>query len=195
MTQRTREGRRRELLAAALRAIREHGADASMADIAAVAGITKPILYRHFGDRDGLIVAVADDFATELVARIDQALATGSSTEDRIRGALGAYVDFIADDVELYDYLAQRTAVGSDVYIAVVDRVAATIRRALEDLAEPGVPDGAVVTWAYGIAGMAHLAGAQWVRAGGRSRDDLVEQLVSLVLHGLPAPAASDDSP
>ncbi|MCB1004958.1 MAG: helix-turn-helix transcriptional regulator [Acidimicrobiales bacterium] len=45
------DARRAELADAAVRAIRTVGADASMADIAAEAGITKPVLYHHFGDK------------------------------------------------------------------------------------------------------------------------------------------------
>lgn len=47
------ERRRRELLEAAERIVLRDGPDASMNAIAAEAGITKPILYRHFGDKGG----------------------------------------------------------------------------------------------------------------------------------------------
>ena len=48
------EARRAELADAAVRAIRSIGADASMSDIAAEAGISKPVLYHHFGDKENL---------------------------------------------------------------------------------------------------------------------------------------------
>ena len=51
---------RRRLLQAAQRAIHRDGPQVSMDDIAAEAGITKPIVYRHFGDRRGLAVALRD---------------------------------------------------------------------------------------------------------------------------------------
>lgn len=46
------ERRRRELLEAADRVVLRDGPQASMNAIAAEAGITKPILYRHFGDKE-----------------------------------------------------------------------------------------------------------------------------------------------
>ena len=49
-----REQRREELLDAALGVIRREGRAASMEAMAAAARITKPILYRYFGDREGL---------------------------------------------------------------------------------------------------------------------------------------------
>jgi len=57
--QRSADRRRRELLEAADRVVLRDGPQASMNAIAAEAGITKPILYRHFGDKNGLYAALA----------------------------------------------------------------------------------------------------------------------------------------
>lgn len=57
--QRSADRRRRELLEAADRVVLRDGPQASMNAIAAEAGITKPILYRHFGDKGGLYAALA----------------------------------------------------------------------------------------------------------------------------------------
>ena len=59
-TEARRGEQRRRLLQAAQRAIHRDGPQASMDDIAAEAGITKPIVYRHFGDRRGLAIALRD---------------------------------------------------------------------------------------------------------------------------------------
>src|SRR5579863_4531477 len=77
---RRRPGRRDELSAAALEVIRHVGPTASMHEMAARAGITKPVLYRYFGDRDGLIASVAERFAQDLIARLKNSLA-GAPTE------------------------------------------------------------------------------------------------------------------
>src|SRR3954453_22878646 len=53
-----REARRAELVEAAVAAIDEHGPSASIADIAASAGVSKPVLYRYFSDKDDLYRAV-----------------------------------------------------------------------------------------------------------------------------------------
>lgn len=55
-----RTAQRQRLLQAAQRAIHRDGPQVSMDEIAAEAGITKPIVYRHFGDRRGLAVALRD---------------------------------------------------------------------------------------------------------------------------------------
>ena len=59
-TEARRTEQRQRLLQAAQRAIHRDGPQVSMDDIAAEAGITKPIVYRHFGDRRGLALALRD---------------------------------------------------------------------------------------------------------------------------------------
>src|SRR5262245_45100507 len=61
-----REARREVLLDAAIEVIRERGPDPSMEDIARRAGITKPVVYRYFGDRAGLYRAVAERYCARL---------------------------------------------------------------------------------------------------------------------------------
>ena len=63
-----REQRRRELVEDTLRAIRKHGAGVGMDEIAAQAGTSKTVIYRHFGDRAGLIAAAIGVEAQAAVA-------------------------------------------------------------------------------------------------------------------------------
>src|SRR5687768_17898518 len=72
-TSEERQARRDALMDAAVEAIREHGPNASMEDLAKSAGVTKPILYRHFGHRDGLTAALAtrsEEHTSELQSRL-----------------------------------------------------------------------------------------------------------------------------
>ena len=55
-----RAQRRRELVEAALRAIRRHGPGVGMDEISAEAGTSKTVVYRHFRDRTGLYAAVVE---------------------------------------------------------------------------------------------------------------------------------------
>src|SRR2546423_9774671 len=92
-----RQARRDELVDAALRSIRELGPDVSMEQIAAEAGVTKPILYRHFGDKDGLCEAVAQNVLGEMMAEMARTLT--------LTDPAGPHV--IARTLDLYFKLAQ----------------------------------------------------------------------------------------
>ena len=75
---RLRERRREELLDVADRVIQRHGTGVSMDEIASEAGITKPVLYRHFGDKDGLYEALTQRYVDELTAVLRPAAETAS---------------------------------------------------------------------------------------------------------------------
>ena len=178
--------RRTELLGAALEVIRRDGPSASMEAMAAEAGITKPILYRNFGDRDGLLAAVAYSFADQLVARLESALASTPDPRARLRAAIESYLDFIEEDLPLYTFFTQHTAVASPVMTGVVDRTAAPVARALgEGLRAFGADSGPAEHWAYGLVGMVHMAGMRWVANPTLPRERLVEYLESVVWEGL----------
>src|SRR5437763_7604163 len=53
-----REARREEFVEATIRAVARHGPEVGMDEIAAEAGVTKPVLYRHFTDKADLYLAV-----------------------------------------------------------------------------------------------------------------------------------------
>ena len=66
--------RRRELVEHALRAIRQFGPGVGMDEIAAQAGTSKTVIYRHFGDRAGLYRAVAQAVHTYILEDLTAAL-------------------------------------------------------------------------------------------------------------------------
>jgi AcrR family transcriptional regulator len=154
--------------------------------MAAEAGITKPILYRYFGDREGLITAVGDCFADQLVDRLETVLEFGESPGERARQAIDCYVAFIEEDPALYGFFAHHAALGGPAVRSVVDRVAASLARNLgEGLREAGVDSGPAETWAYGIVGMVHLAGARWAVHPTVPRHRLIEYLTELTRFGI----------
>jgi AcrR family transcriptional regulator len=181
-------GRREELLAAALQVIRRDGPDASMEEMAAAAGITKPVLYRYFGDRDGLIGAVADDFAEAIVEKLQEALSglEEAPPDVMLRAGIDAYVSFIEEDPYLYGFLTQQAPPDSAALVAVVDRVADPIAVLIAfRLEQAGLDPAPALTWAHGIVGMVHMAGARWARQPDMAREELVSHLVALVGYGL----------
>ncbi|HLM64229.1 MAG TPA: TetR/AcrR family transcriptional regulator [Acidimicrobiales bacterium] len=101
------EERRAELLDAAIRVIRRDGATVAMEAIAAECGISRPILYRHFGDVTGLYAAVSERFCGELSARLQRSGAQPGSGRALLHRQVAIYLAFVADDPQLYRFLVR----------------------------------------------------------------------------------------
>ncbi len=106
--QRSADRRRRELLEAADRVVLRDGPGASMNAIAAEAGITKPILYRHFGDKGGLYAALAKRHTDALLGALRAALDARGARE-RVEATLDTYLAAIEAHPQVYRFLMHPT--------------------------------------------------------------------------------------
>jgi AcrR family transcriptional regulator len=184
--------RREQLLDAADRAIRAHGADVSMAAIAAEAGVTKPILYRHFEDKGGLYRALAARQTDELLLGIRAALATPGDVRARTHATIDAYLAAIEKRPAVYRFVVGRAAAEEP---AVAGYVALFQRRLADELAavvrtDLGLPALRAQVWAHGIVGAVRAAGDWWLDEQSVSRSRLVKELVDLLFVGLSDGAA-----
>src|SRR5687768_4697048 len=109
-----RAERRRQLLDAAVDAIREIGPGITMEQLAKAGGITKPILYRHFGDRDGLIRAIAEQFSADLLTSVTAPLSADVDARALLRSTVDSYVSFIERETNLYRFMVQHPPERSD---------------------------------------------------------------------------------
>lgn len=198
MTARVRD-RRLQLLDAADRVVMRDGPDVSMNAIAAEAGITKPILYRHFGDKGGLFRALAERHTEDLLDRLRQALVTRGERRDRTRATLDAYLSAIEERPQVYRFLMQRASLEEP---DVRGEVASFLRRLSGELAagiriDLGLADDdrRALVWAHGIVGMAQNAGEWWLDQAGVGRADVVEQLTDLLWGALAQPSPARTSP
>jgi AcrR family transcriptional regulator len=103
--------RRAELLDAAIRVIRREGDGVAMEGIATEAGISRPILYRHFGDACGLYTAVARRFSDELGARLLQSIEELPSGRALLHRQVQTFLGFVAEDPDLYRFLVRRAPI------------------------------------------------------------------------------------
>jgi AcrR family transcriptional regulator len=190
-----REARREELLDAADRIVQRDGPAVSMASIAAEAGITKPILYRHFGDKEGLYAALAARHTDRLLHVLQNALGAGGTARARVERTIGAYLATIEAEPEVY-----RLLVHSAEFPAAAEahgQVQSFLRRFSELLAlgiasELGLKPGSAraETWARGIVGMVQSAGDWWLQSASLDRDAVVRELTDLLWGAYPEAAA-----
>jgi AcrR family transcriptional regulator len=184
-TRPSREQRRQQLLEAAVEAIRTIGPSASMEQLAAQGGVTKPILYRHFGDREGLGRAIGEHYATVLLGRLAEPL---ESTEPRelLRRTVDAYLEFLEDEPHLYTFLtsggARPDLEDAGAIVQAVARLVAV--RIGDQMRALGLDAGGAEPYAYGVVGMVHQAGDWWIRHRTMSREALTGYLTRLLWSG-----------
>jgi AcrR family transcriptional regulator len=184
---RDRDERRAELLDAAERAIRRVGASASMDEIAAEAGVTKPILYSHFGDKAGLVSALTARVASRLNTTIGAALSQTGEPRQVVASTIEAFCNFIESETELYRFLVQSAKHGrdgsgprlmSDIGNQIAVALGGGLRRA-------GADSGAAEPWAYAMVGMTFAGAGWWLERRSMSKQDLVGYLTQLLWSGL----------
>ncbi|MFG2620837.1 TetR family transcriptional regulator [Streptomyces sp. NPDC048507] len=199
------ERRRRELLEAADRVVLRDGPKASMNAIAAEAGITKPILYRHFGDKAGLYQALAVRHTDALLESLRAALDAPAERRRRVEATLDTYLAAIEARPQVYRFLMhpaedpQSPERGFDVGL----HSAPLLRRLGEELAQvvgervdlgPGGERLARI-WGHGIVGMMHAAGDWWLGERPCGRAELVAGLTDLLWGRLSTAGNRADGP
>ncbi|ACY98047.1 MULTISPECIES: TetR family transcriptional regulator [Thermomonospora] len=184
--------RRRALLEAADQVIRREGPGASMAAIAAAAGISKPILYRHFGNKSGLYQALAERHTRKLIETIQDRFQRPGSQRERITSTIETYLSMISENLQLYRFLMERASAED---AATHSAMSTMIRGLSQELAkvfmaevELADPDRAYV-WAHAVIGMVQNAGDWWLDHPEVPRRKVVDALADLILVGLPAAA------
>ncbi|MEU1240399.1 TetR/AcrR family transcriptional regulator [Micromonospora parva] len=131
----SRDDVRAGIVAAATELLREKGANAvTTRAVAQAAGVQAPTIYRLFGDKDGLIDAVAEHVMASYVS--GKSVATHAATGDpvaELRTGWRTHVEFGLTNPELYALMAARgsgapspaTVAGLDVLRRRVRRLAA----------------------------------------------------------------------
>ncbi len=200
-----RATRRRELVEATLRAIRRHGAGVGMDDIAAMAGTSKTVIYRHFTDRQGLYAAVCESVDALILRNLAEATGVpgGPSTTDPspralIAGAVDAYLTLVEKDPEVYRFVVTAPLLdqtSGDPAATVTDHIAAQMAAVIaEALRSAGRSTSPAPVWGAGLVGMVRAAADQWLaRSSAMSRSELTHHLTNLAWGGLCAAWPADN--
>lgn len=177
--------RRRAILDAADRVIQRDGPDASMLVIAAEAGISKPILYRHFGDKSGLYRALARRHVDPLIERIRAELHQHTEFEVRARATVGAYLSMISQNLNLYRFLMDRAT--SEDPLTRSD-LGMMVRRLGDELAEQLITErdftsrtSSQIT-AHAVVGMVQAAGEWWLEHPEVGEAEIIADLTDAVV-------------
>ena len=187
MPRRMTSAERREQLIRVGRALfAEQGVDAtSVEEIAAAAGVSKPIVYEHFGSKDGLYAVIIDRETQRLAGAISDALSTpGARFRETIeRGAL-ALLDYIDECPEGFRIISRDSTSGS--FASILSDIALQTE---EILSKAFVRHGFDVDLAgpigQALVGLVAMAGQAWLETRQPPKEVLAAQLVNLAWNGL----------
>jgi len=182
-----REARRAEFVEAATTAIEEHGPDAHLDEIAAAAGVSKPVLYRYFSDKDDLLAATARTAADRLILVVTDAIAAPGSPRDRVERAVHAYLTEVEQHRNLFLLAVRHHGQAMDGPVADGKAaMAAVFARTLGDaLRHAGFDAGGAEPWAHALVGLGVSTAEWWLERQTMSKQAVADYLTAFIWHAL----------
>ena len=161
--------------------------NASMADIAARAGVTKPVLYQHFDSKEELFRAAVQDCGRRMRETIAAATSGAEHPRDMVAAGFSAYVAFIDEHAAAFRTLFSDASRSDPVLAAEVHEVEELIAEQIALLITiEGLSEDERRIVARAIVGLAEGGGRYW-DAGDRdvAADKLATILADLAWAGL----------
>ena len=183
-----RADRRRELVSHALRAIRVHGPGVGMDEIAARAGTSKTVIYRHFGDRAGLYDAIVDSVHAYIHEGVTAALQLSDPADlGRMAGDLAdAYLGLVERDPHIYRFVLTAPPAAASSTPDPAGNLPALIGRHLSEairdqLDRSGLDAASAAVWGHGLVGFIRATADQWMASEPRPpRAEVVAHVTAL---------------
>jgi AcrR family transcriptional regulator len=184
----TAAARRAQLIDIGRQVFAKRGYDAaSVEEIAEHARVSKPIIYQHFGGKEGLYAVVVDREMEYLLRRIAESIASGSPRERVERGAL-AFLEYVRDHPDGFAVLAHgapATPAGggmSSLLNDVAERVSEAFVTAFKAV---GYDPKAAPIYAHALIGMVTSVGQWWMESRKPSVEEVASHIAALAWRGL----------
>jgi len=180
--------RREQLITIARGLFAQRGYEAtSVEEIAARAEVSKPVVYEHFGGKEGLYAVVVDREVRALLDGVTGALTAGRAHELVEQAAL-ALLDYIEKNSDGFRILVRDSPVGSSTgsFISILSDVATRVEHILaEEFKRRGLDPKNAPMYAQMLVGMVALTGQWWLDARKPKKPDVAAHLVNLAWNGL----------
>jgi AcrR family transcriptional regulator len=180
--------RKQQLLEVGCTLFAERGFDATtIEEIAHRAEVSKPVIYGHFGGKDGLYAAIVDREMTRLLTMVTDAL-SGGHPRTLLEQAASAFLDYVENFTDGYRLLLRGSGVGSTsgTLTTLLGEVATQVEGILgRQFRSRGYDAQFAPMYAQMLVGMVALTGQWWLEVRRPSRDEVVAQVVNLAWNGL----------
>lgn len=174
------QARRAALLEAAEAAIRHHGPDVSMEQIAERAEVSKATLYDNFDGKAGLTELLLERYGSRLLGTFAASLDQPRTAQEVVHGGIATFVRFIETDPEIYRFVV-RHADGDALLEEIAAPIAALVRSVLEGQGDDASGADAL---AHATLGAIFTATDWWSRRRTPRRGEFVDQLAAFVWAG-----------
>ena len=180
--------RREQLIEIARTVFSEKGFDgASVEEIAARAGVSKPVVYEHFGGKEGVYAVVVDREVRQLLGMMREAL-DGGTPRLLLEQAAFALLDYIEQSSEGFRILVRDTPLGSasGSYVSIISDIATRVEGILVDeFKKRGFDAKAAPMYSQMLVGMVGTTGQWWLDARKPAKEVVAANLVNLAWNGL----------
>ncbi|MFE3448378.1 TetR/AcrR family transcriptional regulator [Nonomuraea sp. NPDC059194] len=180
--------RREQLITISRALFAEKGFDGtSIEEIAATAQVSKPVVYEHFGGKEGVYAVVVDREMQKLLGMITAALSASHSLIKLERAAL-ALLQYIEESSEGFRILVRdsHAASGTGTFASLISEIASQVEDVLADeFKGRGYDPKLAPMYAQMLVGMVALTGQWWLDVRRPGREEVAAHVVNLAWNGL----------
>ncbi|WP_183651158.1 TetR/AcrR family transcriptional regulator [Prauserella isguenensis] len=180
--------RRQQLLNVARALFAEKGYDGtSVEEIARRANVSKPVVYEHFGGKEGVYAVVVDREARAILDRMVSSL-HADHPRAMLEQAANALLGYVDESHEGFRILVRDSPVASSTgtFSTLLNDIASQVEDIFgEEFSARGYDGKLAPLYAQALVGMVALTGQWWLDAHKPKRDEVVAHLVNLAWNGL----------
>jgi AcrR family transcriptional regulator len=180
--------RRAQLLDIGRRLFAERGLDGtSIEEIAAQAGVSKPVVYEHFGGKEGLYAVVVDREVERFISMATRLL-EGEDTRQKFEVAAVVLLRYIQENADGFRILVRDSnpTSGSGTFASLISDIASQVEYILGDVLKArGYEPKLAPMYAQMLVGMVAFTGQWWLDARKPELEEVAAHLVNLAWNGL----------
>lgn len=185
----TASQRREQLLSVSRILFAEKGFDGtSVEEIAARAGVSKPVVYEHFGGKEGIYAVVVDREVQALTGVLTGALEAGGHPKILLERTALALLGYIETSEDGFRILVRDSPVAqaTGTFSSLIGDVATQVEHLLADqFKQRGLKTSSSPLYAQMLVGMVALTGQYWLDARNPKKSEVAAHLVNLAWNGL----------
>ena len=184
----TGQERRQQLLDVGRKLFAERGFEGtSIEEIAAQAGVSKPVVYEHFGGKEGLYAVVVDREVEHLTS-FAMTLLEGPHTQPKFEAATASLLHYIEENADGFRILVRDSPVAQSTgtFASLINDIATQVEDILgHEFKSRGYDPKLAPMYAQMLVGMVALTGQWWLDVRKPGKAEVVAHLVNLAWHGL----------